>query len=54
VERLTANDLRALLEAALDASMPEVDRRNAISILRVHLSDALEATERGGMPTETP
>jgi hypothetical protein len=52
-ERLTAEDLRQLLELALDPSMPEVERRNAISMLRIHLSDALEDAEEV-TPTETP
>lgn len=49
-------DLCDLLEAALDPSVPERERRNAVSMLRVHLSDALEgATEEvraNGMPQD--
>jgi hypothetical protein len=46
-------DLRDLLEAALDPSLPEVDRRNAVSMLRVHLNDALEGATDGGEAIES-
>jgi hypothetical protein len=51
-ERLSAQDLRDLLEAALDRSLPEVERRNAVSMLRARLGDALEDAEEVA-PSET-
>jgi hypothetical protein len=42
MERLTDQDYRDLLEAVLDPSAPLVDRRNAVTMLRTHLDDALE------------
>jgi hypothetical protein len=38
-------DLRELLEAALDRSLRDVDRYNAISMLRAHLGDAMEPAD---------
>jgi hypothetical protein len=45
--------LRDLLEAALDRSLPEVDRRNAAFMLCADLKAALEDAEEV-TPTETP
>ena len=47
-------DLRDLLEAVLDPTLPEVDRRNAVSMLRTHLSDALEGATEEVTPNEQP
>jgi hypothetical protein len=44
--------LRDLLELALDRGQPELERRNAVAMLKVHLSDALEDAEEV-TPTET-
>jgi hypothetical protein len=43
-------DLRELLEAALDPRTPEIDRRNAVSMLRTHLPEVLEGPPDGAEP----
>ena len=45
-------DLRDLLEAALDPTLPEVERRNAVTMLRTHLGDALEGATEEVTPNE--
>jgi hypothetical protein len=47
-------NLRDLLEAALDRELPEVHRRNAVSMLRAHLKDALEDATEDGEAIEQP
>jgi hypothetical protein len=52
MDRLTDQDYRELLEAVLDPSASETDRRNAATMLRTHLGDALEDA-REVTPDET-
>ena len=53
-KHLTAQDLRELLEAALDPRVPELDRRNAAYLLREHVADALDGATEGGDAIERP
>jgi hypothetical protein len=49
--------LRELLEGALDERTPMVDRRNAVVLLRAHLAEfgrELARWDEEVMPTETP
>jgi hypothetical protein len=53
VRTYSPQDLRDLLELALDPDQSEVERRNAVSMLRAHLADALEDAEEV-VPDERP
>jgi hypothetical protein len=50
IDRLTGQEQRELLELLLDPNASETDRRNAATMLRRYLDDALE----GGDAIEQP